>query len=73
MPFLIFSNANIKFAQKKLISSSYIAVEVIPITKWVEIINRKEFAKTALHEYAEAFVVHGTSLLTMAIYPAKKA
>ena len=39
----------------------------------MEIINRKKFAKTALDKHVEAFVVHMTFLLTMAIHPARKA
>ena len=73
MPFLTFNNANIKLTWKKLIWRSYIAAEPLPTTKQVEIIDRKEFAKIALDEHIEAFVVHITSLLTMAIHPAWKA
>lgn len=42
------------------------------ITKQVEFINNKKFAKTALDENIEVFVVYMTFLLTMAIYPARK-
>ena len=73
MPFLTLSNADIKFAQKKLTWRSYTTAEALPTTKRVEIINRKEFAKAALDEHVEAFVVHVTSLSTMAIHPARKA
>ena len=73
MPFLIFSNVDIKFAQKKPTWRSYTAAKTLPTTKRVKIINRKEFAKVALDEYVEAFVVYMTFLLTMAIHPAKEA
>ena len=43
------------------------------ITKRVEIIDKKEFAKAALDRHVEAFVVYVTFFLTMAIYPAKEA
>ena len=73
IPFLTFNNANIKFAQKELIWRFYTAAEALSITKRVKIINKKEFAKVALDENIEVFVVHVTSLLTIAIHPAKEA
>ena len=75
MLFLTFSNANIKFAQKKLTWRSYTTAKALPTIKQVEIIDKKEFAKTALDENVEAFVVHVTSLSlsSMVIHPAKKA
>ena len=73
MPFLTLSNTNIKFAQKELTWRSYTTAEALPTTKRVEIIDRKEFAKAALDEHVEAFVVHVTSLSTMAIHPAREA
>ena len=39
----------------------------------MEIIDKKEFAKAALDEHVEVFVVHVTSLSTMAIHPAREA
>ena len=51
--------------------------EALLTTKQVEIIDKKEFAKVALDENIEVFVVHVTSLslnkLTMLIYLAKEA
>ena len=44
----------------------------LPTIQQVEIIDKKEFAKVALDEYIESFVIHITLLLTMAIYPAMK-
>ena len=73
MPFLTLSNTNIQFAQKELTWRSYTAAEALLTTKRVEIIDRKEFAKAALDEHVEAFVVRMTSLSTMAIHPARKA
>ena len=58
MPFLIFSNKNIHFAKKKLTWRSYIAAKALPITKRIELINKKEFAKTALDEKLKTFVVY---------------
>ena len=73
MPFLTFSNADIKFAQKELTWRSYIVTEALPTTKRVEIINKKEFTKAVLDEHIEAFVVHVTFLSTMALQPAREA
>ena len=75
MPFLTLSNADIKFAQKKLTWRPYTVAKALPTTKRVEIIDKKEFTKAALDENVEAFVVHVTSLSlnSMPIYPAREA
>ena len=75
MPFLTLSNANIQFAQKKLTWRSYTTAKALPTTKRVEIIDRKEFAKAALDEHVEAFVVHVISLNlnSMLIHPGQEA
>ena len=62
MPFLTFSNVNVQFIEKELIWRSYTTAEALPTTKWVEFINKKEFAKVALDENSETLVVHMTSL-----------
>ena len=62
MPFLIFSNVDIQFAEKKLIWRSYTAAEVLATTKRVELIDKKEFAKAALDEESKTFVVHVSAL-----------
>ena len=41
MPFLTFSNADFQFVEKKLIWRFYTAIEVLPTTKRVELINKK--------------------------------
>ena len=73
MPFLTVSNANIKFAKKKLTWRSYTAAEALPTTKRVKIIDKNKFTKLALNKHVKVFVVHVTFLLTIAIHPAKKA
>ena len=77
MLFFIFNNANIQFAKKKPIWRSYTITKVLPTTKWVEFINNKDFAKIALDENSETFVIHivalETLLVGMTIYPSKKA
>ena len=57
MPFLTFSNANVQFVEKELTWRSYITAEALPSTKRVELIDKKEFAKAALDENSETFVV----------------
>lgn len=64
MPFLTFSDADIRFIEKKLVWRSYITVEALPNTKNVEFINRKDFAAIALEKNKETFVVHVAILLT---------
>ena len=61
--------------RKELTWRSYTVAEALPTTKRVEIIDKKEFAKAALDENVEAFVVHVTSLSlnSMPIHPAREA
>ena len=62
MPFLTLSNADIQFAAKELTWRSYTAAEALPTTKRVELIDKKEFAKAALDEESETFVMHVAAL-----------
>lgn len=63
MPFLFLSNANVKFMElKKLTQKLYTAMEALSTTNQIELINKKEFAKAALNENFETFVVHITTL-----------
>ena len=62
MPFLTFSNADVQFVEKELTWRSYTTVKALSTTKRVELINKKEFAKAALDENSETFVVHVASL-----------
>ena len=71
MYFLTLSNADIQFSEKELTWRSYIAKKALPTTQRVELINKKEFAKVALNENIEAFMVHVSFLnlgLKMTIY-----
>ena len=70
MLFLIFSNANIKFAQKKFTWKFYTTAEALSTIKRVEIIDKKKFTKPALDENFEVFVIYMTflSLNLMPIY-----
>ena len=62
MPFLILSNADVQFVEKELTWRSYTTAEALPTTKRVEFIDKKEFAKAALDEKSETFVVYVASL-----------
>ena len=74
MPFLTFSNTDVQFAEKELTWRTYTTEKALPITRQVEIINQKKFAKAVLDENVEAFVVHVSSLeLRMSIHLARKA
>ena len=55
MLFLILSNANVQFVEKKLTWRSYTTTEALPTSKQVEPINKIKFAKATL---VETFVVH---------------
>ena len=72
MPFLTFSNADVQFVEKELTWRSYTTAEALPTTKRVELINKKEFAKAAMDENSETFVVHIVSL-DLGIHPNKEA
>ena len=74
MPFFIFNNADVQFAQKELTWRTYTTEKALPTTRQVEIINQKEFAKAALDENIEAFVMYVSSLGSrISIYLARKA
>ena len=74
MPFLTLSNADVQFVEKELTWRSYTTAEALPTTKRVELINKKEFAKVALNERSETFVVYMAALnLTPGIHPDRAA
>ena len=62
MLFLTLSNVNIKFAQNELIWRFYTVAKVLPITKRVEIIDKKKFNQAVLDKNIETFMVHVRSL-----------
>ena len=61
MSFLTFSNANVQFVGKEFTWRSYTIAEVLPTTKQVELIYKKEFTKATLDEKSENFVIHVAS------------
>ena len=61
MLFLTLCNADVQFVEKELTWRSYTTAEALPTTKQVELINKKKFAKAALDEDFEIFVIHVAS------------
>lgn len=63
-----------KFAKKKLIWKLYSISKILLITKWVQLIDYKEFAITALNLDEKAFIVYVAYLgAEMLIYLIQKA
>ncbi len=73
MPFLALSNANFQFSAEKLIWRTYTAAEALPTTSRVELIDKREFARAALDQNSEIFVVHVSVLEATTIYPSRAA
>ena len=69
MPFLTFSKADIRFAERKLVLRTYTAVKVLPTTKRIEIIDKREFAATALNIDNKIFLVYVAALAKPTIIP----
>ncbi len=52
----------------------YIAAEVLPTTSWVELIDKRKFAKVALNKYSETFMGYIATLKVatiIQIHPSK--
>ncbi len=76
MPFLTMSNADVNFQAWDLQWRSYTTGEVLPTTRRVELIGKKEFAVAALDPEHEAFVVHVAALSVDSgdeVYPSRRA
>ncbi len=76
MPFLTMNNANINFQARDLQWRFYTTKQVLPITKKVELIGKKEFTVAALDLDHEAFVVYVTTLNISSdaeVHPSKSA
>lgn len=74
MPFLSFSNADIKFDTKSLTWRSYTTVEILPTISRIKFINKKKFAKATLDKNFETFVVYIVALAAtdgMKVYPSQ--
>lgn len=58
MSFLFFSKANIEFTElEKLTWRSYTTIKALPITSWIEIIDKRIFTKAILDKNPESFVI----------------
>ena len=74
MLFLTLSHTIVQFVKKKLTWRSYITTKTLPTTKWIELIDKKEFAKAVLDENSKTFVVYVAFLSPVpGIYPDKEA
>ncbi len=74
MPFLSFSNTNVEFAELgKLTWRTYTGAEALPITSWVELIDKREFARAVVDKNLETFVVHVSALEAMTIHLSRAA
>ena len=74
MFFLTLSNTSVQFVEKEFTWRSYTTTEALPTTKRVELIDKKEFAKTALDGNSKTFVVLVASRnLVSGIYLDRKA
>ena len=62
MSFLTLSGANVDFSGRELRWRTYTTEEVLPTTRRVELVGKKEFAAAALDPESETFVVHVASL-----------
>ena len=59
MPFIALSNANIDFTEReKVILRLYTTAKALLTTNRVELNDKKEFAKIALDENLETFVIY---------------
>lgn len=72
IPFLTFSNADIKFAEQKLIWKTFTITESLSTIRKMEFIDKKMSVKPALDDNFKAFVIYMTSLslMSMMIHPA---
>ncbi len=75
MPFLIMSNADVKFQTRNLQQRSYTIGDVLPTTRQVKLIGKKEFAATALDPEHKVFAVYIATLSVDSgdeVYPSRR-
>ena len=75
MPFLALSNADVEFIElRKFTQRFYTIAEALSTTSWVELIDKKKFAKAGQDENSETFVIYVAVLKAEAlIYPSQIA
>lgn len=62
MFFILLNNRDFQFDIRKFIWRSYTTIEVIPTTSWVELIDKREFAKVALDKNLKTVIIYITTL-----------
>lgn len=63
MPFLSFSNIDIEFVRSgTFIWKFYDTAKILSTTNWVQLIDKHEFAKVAIEESSETFMIHVAAL-----------
>lgn len=61
--FLSQYNSDVEITElRKFIWRSYTAAKILPTPSWVELIDKREFAKAAMDENCETFVMHMSTL-----------
>ncbi len=76
MPFLTMSNADVDCQAQDLQWRSYTTGEVLPTTRRVELMGKKEFAIAALDPEHETFIVHVAALSVDSgdeVHPSRRA
>ncbi len=76
IPFLTINNVDVDFQARDLQWRSYTIEDVLPTTRRVELIRKKEFAVVALDPEYEAFIVHVAALsvdLRDEVHPSRRA
>ena len=58
MPFLALNNADIQFDTETFTWRSYSTAKVLPTARWVELMDKCKFAKVAMNENSEMFVMY---------------
>ena len=73
MSILSLSNAEVQYDMRNLNWRIYSIAEALPKTRRVELIDKHKFARAALDEYSETFVVHVAALEAheLAIHPSQ--
>ena len=69
MFFLNFSKADIRFVERELVWRIYTAAEALPMTRKVEIIDKKKFVAAELNIDNGSFIVYVTALAEPIIIP----
>ena len=69
MPFITFSKANIRFAERKLVLRTYMGAKMLPTTRRVEIIDKSEFVVAVLNTNDKIFMMHIVALAKLTSMP----